>query len=83
MQERVAMEADYKRQDTEKIIRYISLFPDGVEVEDVRCNSGADKLRVYPALFELEQDGSLEVLEREFLGAPKRVRWKKLFFTNN
>ena len=41
-------------------------------------NSNADKLRVYPALFELEQNGFLEVVEREELGAPLIVRKKKV-----
>ena len=42
--------------------------------------SGADKLRVYPALFELEQSGFLEVVEREELGAPLVVRRRKDVF---
>ena len=49
-------------------------FPKGVSVEEIIQNSGAEKLRVYPALFELEQSGFLEVLEREELGAPLIVR---------
>ena len=44
-------------------------------------NSNADKLRVYPALFELEQSGFLEVAEREELGAPIKVRKKKVELT--
>ena len=50
------------------------LYPKGVFVEEIIQNSGAEKLRVYPALFELEQSGFLEVLEREELGAPLIVR---------
>lgn len=65
---------NYKEQDTEKILRYLNRFPQGIAVEEVILHSGADKLRVYPALFELEQMGRLEVLEREELGAPKYVR---------
>ena len=65
----------YKRQiDTQRIIDYITSFPKGVSVEEIIQNSGAEKLRVYPALFELEQSGFLEVLEREELGAPLIVR---------
>ena len=37
-------------------------------------DSDANRLRVYPALFELEQEGRLEVLEREVLGAARVVR---------
>ena len=45
---------NYKELDTQKIKDYIQAHPDGVEVEDIIAHSGAEKLRVYPALFELE-----------------------------
>lgn len=67
---------DYKQIDTQKIKTYIRSHPDGVEVEDIIAHSGAEKLRVYPALFELEQEGWLTVTEREELGSPKRVKVK-------
>ena len=56
---------NFKERDTERILRYLNEFPKGVAVDEVILYSGAEKLRVYPAL---------EVLEREELGAPKRVR---------
>ena len=65
---------NYKELDTQRIKDYIRLHPDGVEVEDIIAHSGAEKLRVYPTLFELEQEGWLAVTEREELGSPKRVR---------
>ncbi|WP_294619444.1 hypothetical protein [uncultured Bacteroides sp.] len=69
---------NYKIIDTRKIADYISSHSGTVvTVDDVIQNSGADKLRVYPALFELEQSGWLEVVEREELGAPSVVRRKK------
>lgn len=64
------MEINYKLLDTRKIISYIQSSPNKISVEDIIQNSGANKLRVYPALFELEQSGFIEVLEREELGAP-------------
>ena len=67
---------NYKELDTQRIKDYIQSHPDGVEVEDIIAHSGAEKLRVYPALFELEQEGWLAVAEREELGSPKRVRVK-------
>lgn len=68
------MDVNYKLIDTQRIIDYITFFFKGVSVEEIIQNSGAEKLRVYPALFELEQSGFLEVLEREELGAPLMVR---------
>lgn len=67
------MEISYKHSDTRKIISYIQSSPNKINVEDIIQDSGADKLRVYPALFELEQEGFIEVLEREELGAPTVV----------
>ena len=71
-------ELNYKIIDTQKIVDYIISFPNGVSVDDIILYSGADKLRVYPALFELEQSGWVEVLEREELGAPSIVRKKNI-----
>ena len=68
------MDINYKLIDTQRIIDYIISFPKGVSVEEIIQNSSVEKLRVYPALFELEQSGFLEVLEREQLGAPLIVR---------
>ena len=68
---------NYKELDTRKIKDYILSHPDGVEVEDIIAHSGAEKLRVYPALFELEQEGWLTVTEREELGSPKRVKFRR------
>ena len=67
------MDVNYKLIDTQKIIDYINSFSGEIRVEDIIQNSGADKLRVYPALFELEQEGIIDVLEREELGAPAVV----------
>ena len=64
------MDVNYKLIDTQKVIDYINSSIADVAVGDIIQNSGADKLRVYPALFELEQSGFLEVIEREELGAP-------------
>ena len=68
---------NYKLLDTRLILSYLSAaYPNPVEVETIVCNSGAERLRVYPILFELEQEGRIEVVERELLGAPRAVRLK-------
>ena len=73
---------DYKYFDTQRILRYLQQHKEGTTVNAILQYSGADKLRVYPALFELEQEGRLEVLEREELGAPTKVRLRKLRIEN-
>jgi hypothetical protein len=74
----MTMNVNYKIIDTQKIVDYIISFPNGISVVNIILYSGADKLRVYPALFELEQSGWLEVLKREELGAPLIVRKKMI-----
>lgn len=71
------MSIDYKALDTQKIRDYIDALGTVVTVDDIIRNSGADKLRVYPALFELEHDGYIEVTEREELGAPAAICRKR------
>ena len=71
------MNIDYKALDTQKVVDYILSFSEEILVVNIIQNSGADKLRVYPALFELEQNGFLEVVEREELGAPLVVRRRR------
>ena len=72
------MNMDFKQQDTLRILDYLRRYPDGIAVDDIIAHCGADRLRVYPALFELEQEGRLEVLEREVLGAAIPIRKMKI-----
>ena len=68
------MDIDYKPQYAQRILCYLRQHPAGILVENILKYSGAERLRVYPALFELEQEKRLEVLEREELGAARIVR---------
>ena len=76
------MDENYKHLDTLRILHYLQQHKEGATVDAILQYSGADKLRVYPALFELEQEGRLEVLGREELGAPTKVRLRKLRIEN-
>lgn len=76
------MDENYKYLDTQRILRYLQQHKEGATVDAILQYSGADKLRVYTALFELEQEGRLEVLEREELGAPTKVRLRILKIEN-
>ena len=76
------IDKNYKYLDAQRILRYLQQHKEGTTIDAILQYSGADKLRVYPALFELEQEGRLEVLEREELGAPTKVRLRKLRIEN-
>ena len=41
---------DYKQQDIKAVKAYLEQFPEGVDVDDIIENSGANRLRVYPIL---------------------------------
>ncbi|MGN0309059.1 MAG: hypothetical protein ACI4C3_00485 [Bacteroides sp.] len=68
-------EKNYKEQDRERIMKFIRERGGEVDVECIIKESGAEKLRVYPILFEEEQEGHLVVTERESLGAAERVKF--------
>lgn len=68
---------NYKAVDTRKIVDYLESCPGNIPVENIIRFSGADRLRVYPALFELEQSGFIEIVELEELGAPLAVRRRR------
>lgn len=70
---KVVMSIDYKHRDTLRILCCLQQHLNGTSVDDI-LHSDADKLHVYLALFELEQEKRLEVLEREELGAARIVR---------
>ena len=76
------IDKNYKYLDAQRILRYLQQHKEGTTIDAILQYSGADKLRVYPALFELEQEGRLEVLEREELGAPTKVRLRNLRIEN-
>ena len=76
------MDENYKYLDTQRILRYLQQHKEGTTVNAILQYSGADKLRVYPALFDLEQVGRLEVLELEEMGDPSKVRLRKLRIEN-
>ena len=62
------MDTDYKHRDTLLILHYLQQHKDDTSIDAILQHSGAEKLCVYPALFALEQEGRLEVLERKVLG---------------
>lgn len=63
---------DYKARDMEAIIAYMK-GKECVKVQDIIDCAGVETLRVYPILFEMEQEGKIEVLKREKMGAAEEV----------
>ncbi|MGN0258645.1 MAG: hypothetical protein ACI4CA_09790 [Bacteroides sp.] len=67
-------EQNYKEIDRKRIMDFIAAQGGEVDVKCIIKESGAEKLRVYPILFEEEQEGHLVVTVRERLGAAERVK---------
>lgn len=70
-------EVNYKERDRKLIMDYMAARGGEVDVERIINESGAEKLRVYPILFEEEQAGNIVVTERCKLGAASRVKWAR------
>ena len=66
------MGSNYKKQDREQILAYLKAHPIS-SVEVIMEESGAEPVRVYPILFELNQEKKIRVLEETGWGAPLRV----------
>ena len=65
---------NYKQQDRERILSFISCQGGSALVEAIIERSGAEPLRVYPLLFDLRQVGLLAYEKEEEYGSPKRIR---------
>lgn len=66
------MKKNLKLEDRKKILAYLE-DKKQVSVEELLANSGAERLRVYPLLFELTQEKIIQVLKESDLGAPKII----------
>lgn len=71
------MSENFKELDRKKIMDYVAAGQGEVAVDRIVAESGAEKVRVYPILFEEVQAGHLEVTESEPMGAPRMVRIKQ------
>lgn len=67
------MAIDYKEQDRKKILDFLASRGGEASVDTLIAESGAEKMRVYPILFEEAQAGHIQVLELSQMGAPERV----------
>ena len=76
------MTTDYKEQDRKKMLDYLASRGCEVSVDTLIAESGADKMRVYPILFEETQAGHIQVIELSKLGAPEKValKWYGFYF---
>ena len=63
---------DYKQQDRDKILSYLQAHPIST-IDAIIQESGAERLRIYPILFELSQESIIRVLEVSEWGAPVKV----------
>ena len=65
---------DYKERDRKAIVDYLAKQDGEVLVAKVMTDSGADKLRVYTLLFELEMEGRVQVVKASEFGTPEVVK---------
>ena len=63
---------NYKQQDRERILSYLKIHPIST-VDAIIQESGAERLRIYPILFELSQEKRIRVVEESEWGAPVMV----------
>ena len=63
---------NYKQLDRERILSYLKANPIST-VDAIIEHSGAEKLRIYPILFELNQENIIRAVEETEWGAPVKV----------
>lgn len=69
---------NYKEQDRKALIGYfISRKGEEIETAKAFAQCGANKLRFWTLLYELEQEGTLSVTQRSELGTPEKVRMRE------
>jgi uncharacterized membrane protein len=66
---------DYKEIDRNLILKYIKSFGGIIKVDDIIEKSGANKLRVYPLLNELEKQGLIVGSKHDMFGSPIEVTY--------
>lgn len=66
---------NYKEEDRKKIFDYIKGKAE-VHVQDIINHSGAEKLRVYTIIYEMESEGEIEVIKRGGFGDPQIIALK-------
>lgn len=66
------MEVNYKQQDRDKILSYLQAHPIST-IDAIIQESGAERLRIYPILLELNQEKRIRVVEESEWGAPVKV----------
>jgi DNA-binding IclR family transcriptional regulator len=64
---------DYKEIDRNLILKYIKSFGGIIKVDDIIERSGANRLRVYPLLNELEKQGLIMESKHDMFGAPTEI----------
>jgi len=65
---------NYKKLDEDAIMAFLKNNEGDVKVASIITDSGANKLRVYNILFEMEQKGIIIVTQKSELGTPELVK---------
>lgn len=65
---------NYADIDKTKVLEYLNSVNGITDVKNIIEFSGAEKLRIYPLLFKLEQEGKIIVIKRTGFGAPQIIQ---------
>jgi len=68
---------NHKLQDRQRILSFLEAHP-VTTVETITRESGANRLRIHPLLFELAQENIIQVVEESEWGAPTAVKLKRI-----
>lgn len=68
---------NYKELDRKAILDYLASQDGEILVAKVMTDSGADKLRVYTILFELQLEGLVKVVKASEFGTPETITFCK------
>lgn len=67
-------EINYKEKDRKSILDYMRGCGGEIEVGKIISESGANRLRVYSLLYELQLEGIVEVTRENDMGTPESVK---------
>ena len=66
-------EINYKELDKNAILKFLREHEGEIEVSTIMSEGGADRLRVYPLIYELVGEGVIKITKEGEMGTPLAV----------